>query len=670
MDFGACNLLSSSSSEASAFQQVLGDSHSSLPVWSQSYAGSSPLFSQVELESFAMNGEIVHGEGQLLGKGPHPEEKLLVRENISTTEHYDHQWALLTSYAGAQTGQTPLVRTAGALSQQQQNLRRQSIQSGEGNSLQQYCSHSAISQAELGAGGGNAVNGAARPRVRARRGQATDPHSIAERLRRERIAERIKSLQELVPNSNKNDKASMLDEIIDYVKFLQLQVKVLSMSRLGGAGAVAPLIADVPPEGTGGLMSTALGQAGGSLPLSQEGLAFEQEVAKLMESNMTTAMQYLQNKGLCLMPIALASAISSSSGKSPVATVPGKGVDSSERHKSDMQSAVLPFSGSSTALDEGNGDGGEDLSTYRKVLKKILEIHDGLDGDNGDKDVHYSLQVSNDLRDLGAISKRPKALKIVGAKEVKDFRPISLCNTSYKILTKIIAGRIQMVLPNFISGNHGDFVPGRQITDSIIVIQEAIHSIEISGRLAMFLKLDMHKAFDMITWSFLQAILLKVSGQMVDFYKSVVFFINVENKVQARLARILECRIKHFPDSYLGMPLIHKNPNLTVWNALLERVNSKLSSWKGLFLSQVVKIQLLQISLQGIPIYVMSLFILPAKIKEALEKIQKRFLYMGAGEKFKFPLVAWDKVTKPKLCGGLGLKNIYLMNEALITKAS
>ncbi|CAI9107723.1 OLC1v1007156C2 [Oldenlandia corymbosa var. corymbosa] len=87
---------------------------------------------------------------------------------------------------------------------------------------------------------------AMRPRVRAKRGQATDPHSIAERLRRERIAERIRALQELVPNVNKTDRAAMLDEIVDYVKFLRLQVKVLSMSRLGGAGAVAPLVADMP----------------------------------------------------------------------------------------------------------------------------------------------------------------------------------------------------------------------------------------------------------------------------------------------------------------------------------------------------------------------------------------------------------------------------------------
>ncbi|KAG0472352.1 hypothetical protein HPP92_016898 [Vanilla planifolia] len=99
-----------------------------------------------------------------------------------------------------------------------------------------------------GGGGGNSQVAPPRQRVRARRGQATDPHSIAERLRRERIADRMKALQELVPNANKTDKASMLDEIIDYVKFLQLQVKVLSMSRLGGAGAVALSSLTSPPR--------------------------------------------------------------------------------------------------------------------------------------------------------------------------------------------------------------------------------------------------------------------------------------------------------------------------------------------------------------------------------------------------------------------------------------
>ncbi|RRT41615.1 hypothetical protein B296_00057707 [Ensete ventricosum] len=114
-------------------------------------------------------------------------------------------------------------------------------------------------------------------------------------LRRERIAERIRALQELVPNTNKTDRAAMLDEILDYVKFLRLQVKVLSMSRLGGAGAVAQLIADIP-------LSVEVWEK-----WSTDGT--ERQVAKLMEEDIGAAMQFLQSKALCMMPISLAMAI-------------------------------------------------------------------------------------------------------------------------------------------------------------------------------------------------------------------------------------------------------------------------------------------------------------------------------------------------------------------------
>ncbi|KAL6655581.1 hypothetical protein ACP70R_006407 [Stipagrostis hirtigluma subsp. patula] len=215
--------------------------------------------------------------------------------------------------AGGEAGGVFSGSFAGSLHQQQQHFQPHPQQQtapmpsqGFGGGGGGGGASGGATQQQAGAAGGGGGGGAAAPprqRVRARRGQATDPHSIAERLRRERIAERMKALQELVPNANKTDKASMLDEIIDYVKFLQLQVKVLSMSRLGGAAAVAPLVADMSSEGRGGAAS---GPGAGS-----DGLAVtEQQVAKLMEEDMGTAMQYLQGKGLCLMPISLASAIS------------------------------------------------------------------------------------------------------------------------------------------------------------------------------------------------------------------------------------------------------------------------------------------------------------------------------------------------------------------------
>uniref|UniRef100_A0ACD5XM25 Uncharacterized protein n=1 Tax=Avena sativa TaxID=4498 RepID=A0ACD5XM25_AVESA len=69
-------------------------------------------------------------------------------------------------------------------------------------------------------------------KARAGRGAATDPQSLYARKRRERINERLKTLQTLVPNGTKVDMSTMLEEAVQYVKFLQLQIKVLSSDEM------------------------------------------------------------------------------------------------------------------------------------------------------------------------------------------------------------------------------------------------------------------------------------------------------------------------------------------------------------------------------------------------------------------------------------------------------
>ncbi|CAN6322494.1 unnamed protein product [Urochloa humidicola] len=81
------------------------------------------------------------------------------------------------------------------------------------------------SGAHGGAGGGNA-------KARAAKGSATDPQSLYARRRRERINERLKILQRLVPNGTKVDISTMLEEAVHYVRFLQQQIKMLSSDEM------------------------------------------------------------------------------------------------------------------------------------------------------------------------------------------------------------------------------------------------------------------------------------------------------------------------------------------------------------------------------------------------------------------------------------------------------
>ncbi|KAF5798900.1 putative transcription factor bHLH family [Helianthus annuus] len=68
-----------------------------------------------------------------------------------------------------------------------------------------------------------------RPRNSSKRARAAEVHNLSEKRRRSRINEKMKALQKLIPNSNKTDKASMLDEAIEYLKQLQLRVQMLTM---------------------------------------------------------------------------------------------------------------------------------------------------------------------------------------------------------------------------------------------------------------------------------------------------------------------------------------------------------------------------------------------------------------------------------------------------------
>lgn len=121
-----------------------------------------------------------------------------------------------------------------------------------------------------------------------------------------------------------------------------------------------------------------------------------------------------------------------------------------------------------------------------------------------------------DLNDT-LISLIPKVEKV---SNIRHFRPISLCNVSYKVITKLLSNQLRSVMGKLVNPCQSSFVPNRQSRDNIIVAQEIFHSMRRKkGKKGwMAIKIDLEKAYDWLSWSFIRDILVDIGlpGGFID----------------------------------------------------------------------------------------------------------------------------------------------------------
>nr|XP_009610448.1 uncharacterized protein LOC104104150 [Nicotiana tomentosiformis]XP_016449348.1 PREDICTED: uncharacterized protein LOC107774363 [Nicotiana tabacum] len=105
---------------------------------------------------------------------------------------------------------------------------------------------------------------------------------------------------------------------------------------------------------------------------------------------------------------------------------------------------------------------------------------------------------------IALISKRK------GAIELKDYRPISLTGSVYKIAAKILVERLKKIIAKLISGQQSAFIKNRQITHASLIANEVLDWRIKSGETGLLCKLDIEKAFDQLSWAYLTNILKKM----------------------------------------------------------------------------------------------------------------------------------------------------------------
>ena len=100
--------------------------------------------------------------------------------------------------------------------------------------------------------------------------------------------------------------------------------------------------------------------------------------------------------------------------------------------------------------------------------------------------------------------------KIRGAEDLKDFRPISLISSIYKLIAKVLANRLKKVMNGLVNPAQNAFVEGRQILDASLIANEVIDSMQKRKESGILCKLDIEKAYDQINWNFILKVLKKM----------------------------------------------------------------------------------------------------------------------------------------------------------------
>ncbi|MCH81419.1 LINE-1 reverse transcriptase like, partial [Trifolium medium] len=364
--------------------------------------------------------------------------------------------------------------------------------------------------------------------------------------------------------------------------------------------------------------------------------------------------------------------------------------------------------------------------------------------------------------------------------ELSEYRPICLIGCLYKLLSKILAGRLKRVLGKVISGCQSAFLPSRQIMDGVVVLNENIDLAKRRKNECMIFKVDFERAYDTISWNYLESMMKKmgfaekwlswmkacvfestmsvlingsptvdfkvnkglrqgdplspflfliaaegltgmvykavdigkfhgfkvhenlqypilqfaddtvligegswvnvwtiktilrgfelVSGMKINFVKSKLYGINTNDYLLEAAANFLLCRAETIPFKFLGLPVGANPRRLNTWKPVVESMKKRLSSWNGRHLSIGGRVTLINSVLSSLPLYFFSFFKAPKGVITDLIKLQRNFLWGGGMDAKKLCWVRWENICLPKDKGGLGVKDLEIFNQSLLSK--
>nr|GFB88417.1 RNA-directed DNA polymerase, eukaryota [Tanacetum cinerariifolium] len=264
--------------------------------------------------------------------------------------------------------------------------------------------------------------------------------------------------------------------------------------------------------------------------------------------------------------------------------------------------------------------------------------------------------------------------KVLDAKFVNDFRPLSLIGSVYKVITKVLATRLAGVISNLVSHTQTAFIANRQILDGPFVVNELLAWCNRKKKQALMFKVDFAEAYDSVRWDYLLDV-LQAFGFGSNWCKWI------RGILSSSMASILIngsptsefpllCGLKQGdPLAHFLFILIMESFHNSVSKAVAEGFFRGLQIQDSVFIShlfyaddaffigewseenllnliKILKLTLLKSVLGATPLYTMSIYKAPKRVLQMLEIIRSKFFYGADSSKKKITWIAWEKTHR------------------------
>ncbi|KAG7567328.1 Reverse transcriptase zinc-binding domain [Arabidopsis thaliana x Arabidopsis arenosa] len=311
--------------------------------------------------------------------------------------------------------------------------------------------------------------------------------------------------------------------------------------------------------------------------------------------------------------------------------------------------------------------------------------------------------------------------KVPGTDTLTQFRPISCCNSVYKVIARLLKQKLKLFISEAVQGNQVGFVQGRQLCENVLLASELVTNFNIPADTTRgCLQVDLAKAYDNLNWQFLSNVLnaINLPAQFIDWIQEcfttpsfsiafngeliddiLIFFDGKEESLCGILHILEEFRLSSglginknktslfldggdfqeiqslaarlgvshgaLPVRYLGVSLSSCKMKKQDFQPLIDRIHARFNGWTVKHLSFAGRLQLIQSVIYSTITFWASIFILPNKCLEEIESMCSAFLWKGTTSSARGAKVSWDSVCTPKKCGGLGLKRLVHWNKVL-----